>query len=421
MKNQLHCFQKNQSGNIAVIFALSALPLMAAVGGAIQLNQMSSATALIQLAADEAALAGATRMSIARAGNSFMEVENSAKATAESVLARSKELSNADVKTQIDDKNGLVSVTVKANFEPTIDFFNNGKGDIEAVAQAETLNDMPLCVMQTDRNIGGTDAGIRLWKSARIEAPGCVVHSNRNIGVFNSASLRAGSVRAEGRIIGNVSPKGQSGALPIKDPFVTLDLGLPFDPKSTKKKRITCPVRTQSATVTIDEPTRLSPGVHCENYFITGNGELTLEPGEHYFDNYFIAKDNAKVIGDDVVMIFTDIPYVAFQGNSNIRLSARKTGPFAGFVMATGRQSGGMFKIESSKVDKLLGVIYFPKATLLVSTNGTVSEDSQWSIIVAREIRLDKNPILFINKDYSTAKVPVPAGVGVQTSVRLKK
>jgi Flp pilus assembly protein TadG len=421
MKNKSNNFFNNKSGNIAVIFALSALPLMAAVGGAIQLNQMSSSKALIQLAADEAALAGATRMSIARAGMGFKEIENTAKSTAESVLARSKELSNATINTEIDDKNGLVIVNVKANFEPTVSVLGNGSGTIDAVAQAETLNDMPLCVMQTDRRIGGTDAGIRLWKNARIEAPGCVVHSNRNIGVFQSASLRAGTVRAEGRIIGNVSPKGQSGALPIKDPFEKLDLGFPFDPNSKKKARITCPGRADAGNVIIDKPTLLNPGVHCENYYVIGNGELNLAPGEHYFDNYFVARDNSKVIGDDVVMIFTDIPYVAFQGNTNIRLAARKSGPFAGFVMATGRHSGGNFRIESSRVDKLLGVIYFPKATLLVSTNGTVSEDSQWSIIVAREIRLDKNPVLFINKDYSTAKVPVPAGVGVQTSVRLKK
>jgi hypothetical protein len=41
-----------------------------------------------------------------------------------------------------------------------------------------------------------------------------------------------------------------------------------------------------------------------------------------------------------------------------------------------------------------------------------VAEDSKWSVIVAKEIKLDKNARLVINTDYAGSGVPVPMGVG---------
>jgi hypothetical protein len=69
-------------------------------------------------------------------------------------------------------------------------------------------------------------------------------------------------------------------------------------------------------------------------------------------------------------------------------------------------------EISSSSVDKLLGTIYVPEATLVINAAGSVAEDSKWSVVVAKEIKLDKNARLVINTDYAGSGVPVPMGVG---------
>ena len=69
-------------------------------------------------------------------------------------------------------------------------------------------------------------------------------------------------------------------------------------------------------------------------------------------------------------------------------------------------------EISSSFVDRLLGTIYLPNAQLLINAAGSVAEDSKWSVVVAKDIILDRNARLVINTDYVGSGVPVPIGVG---------
>ena len=63
-------------------------------------------------------------------------------------------------------------------------------------------------------------------------------------------------------------------------------------------------------------------------------------------------------------------------------------------------------------VESLLGVIYIPSARLVVRGTADVARESAWTVIVAKGLRLDGSPSLFINANYGASDVPVPSGVG---------
>ena len=124
------------------------------------------------------------------------------------------------------------------------------------------------------------------------------------------------------------------------------------------------------------------------------------------------AKKNATIRGDDVTLIFGSTKKINFADRAEVQLAARKSGPFAGFLLVTTRDNVEQFTIASDRVSKLLGTIYIPGAELKVSTAGNVAQDSAWSIIVADTLTVEKNPVLVINSGYSSGGVPVPEGVG---------
>ena len=124
------------------------------------------------------------------------------------------------------------------------------------------------------------------------------------------------------------------------------------------------------------------------------------------------AKENAIIKGDDVALIFGSRKKINFADRAEVRLGARKSGPYAGFLILTTRDNVEEFTIGSDRVSKLLGTIYIPGAKLVVSTAGNVAQDSAWSIIVAETLSLKKSPNLVINNNYVGSGVPVPEGVG---------
>jgi hypothetical protein len=79
----------------------------------------------------------------------------------------------------------------------------------------------------------------------------------------------------------------------------------------------------------------------------------------------------------------------------------------------TTRENDRVFDIASDSANKFLGTIYVPSATLLVRGAGNkVADASDWTVIVAKSIKLEGSPKLIINSDYAGSAVPVPSGVG---------
>jgi hypothetical protein len=82
---------------------------------------------------------------------------------------------------------------------------------------------------------------------------------------------------------------------------------------------------------------------------------------------------------------------------------------------------GRNFEISSDSARKLLGTIYLPRGVFKGGGNGKIAALSAYTIIVARRIDLE-GAQLVVNADYSASDVPVPVGLGPNsTKVRLSR
>jgi Flp pilus assembly protein TadG len=379
-----------------VIFAV-AVPVLAVLGaGAIDLSSLSADRSRMQDAADGAALAAARQLGIG---------------TSVGITARAQALANADlatvaarvpftVTTTISPDNSQVTVAINGHRQS---FFANllppGGWNINVRATAATLGQTPLCVLSSGANSANP---FSLEGSSKATANGCLVHGNSDIRVLNSATLAAGTVQSAGNAIGAITPSPQIGAPQIPDPFASMQIKPPLPLCLPLNLLYNIGVNT------------VLPGTHCGNITVRDGATLYLLPGEHYFMKGSLQmKNNATLTGSDVVLVFDDASQFQFSDSSTINLSGRRSGVFAGFVIATTRNNDNTFEISSDSARQLLGTIYAPKATLLVTGTGNrVADQSAWTVVVAKSIKLTGSPNLVINHNYAGSNVPVPDGVG---------
>lgn len=397
----------DERGNAAMVVGLCAGPLLLILTGVMEIQDIAATRGNLQEAVDAGALAGAQRLGIANSDST--DIQAAATAAANSNLPANFHATNVTYTVTEDTKTEAVTVTATARHVPLIGFMDFGDAGISATATADALGSVPLCILQTGTD--KQDSGIHAQDHSTIRATGCAVQANTDITVDPSALIQAERVQAAGTIKGPVTPAGDSGALVVTDPFASMDLTVPT----------ACDGKPVTYKVVANTSLTLSPGVHCEHFDIGTGATLQLLPGDHWFMDDLNAHNNAVIEGDDVALIFGSKKKVNFFDNSSVRLTARKTGPFAGFLILTTRDNTQDFEIASNNVSELLGTIYIPSARLIVDTSGNVAQDSAWSIIVADDIELHQNPNLIINNNYVGSGVPVPEGVGPSQKVSLQK
>ncbi|HYE42893.1 MAG TPA: pilus assembly protein TadG-related protein [Caulobacteraceae bacterium] len=391
-------FGADRRGVIALKFALVLPPIAALTLGAIDLHAVHSIKTKLQDVADSAALAAASELALA-------VNEEGPKARARSwVQSQFADWADApaiDVGVEVLPMEGgarAIRVSLDGN-RPS--FFGNllppGGWNLHADATATSVMLTPLCVLAHgklgQRAIEVTDAG-------KITAPDCMVHSNKEI-LVSGGRISAGMVQAVDWARGVITPEPATGAAAIEDPFRNLPLTPGRLCGSIDLVRFT------------EGRHSIPAGVHCGGYLVEGDAELVLEEGEHWFMlGALTVREDARLTGEDVVLLFDTASNFDFSGNAVVNLDGRKSGPYAGFVMAATRLNVKPFTITSDNVATLLGVIYVPQARLIVEGAEDVARDSAWTVIVARSIELRGAPSLFINADYAGTDVPVPTGVG---------
>lgn len=392
-----------QSGNITIMAGIAVVPLAMAVAMTSELVSLSSERALMQSAADAAALSGAQNLTLvgASARQSTGDVERFAMAQVGEFSTRAKVSFTAS---QGNDGSYTVEgLSIRSSFFG--DLVPPGGFRIEVKSIAESMHVQPLCVIGDDGNLTGF--AITGTDNSNLRAENCIVHANGNFQLLKSATVEAGTPRAVGKATGSgFKPAANSGALKVNDPFGSRKIAPPNP----------CNSIPDGGTKKMEgfESITLEPGMHRTAYTVDGSATLRLKPGEHYFCKSLTILNQGRLEGEDVLLMFTAGTSLSASGNAYVSLSGRQSGPWAGFVIVSTRDSYANHSFSSVRVDKLLGTIYIPAARLLVSGSGDIAEGSQWSVIVARNINLSGNAQLVINSDYAGSPVPVPIGVGNQ-------
>ncbi|MFZ2099929.1 MAG: TadE/TadG family type IV pilus assembly protein [Oricola sp.] len=407
-------FLRNEKGNFATTFGVLAAVFSVAVAMAIQVAGLSHAKSNLQDIVDAAALAAAQEA----------QMSNFSKSVAQGV-AENFVLSNITGRMRDPAIQTVVNTTSRsaasqfARIEITVDatvnvdhpLWSAGGNSVkmQASATARIRSAGKICVIALDE---AEEGALTLTAQARMTADDCAVYSNSTnrfgIVASNLARLDSRFVCTAG---GYVGKRAHFSTPPLTDCPKTPDPLAAREPPSVGA----CVAANSNASYSKGSVT-LKPGTYCGGLTIKGQADVTLAPGEYVFkDGPLIVGGSATLRGDYVGLYFAGDNAVAEFGiATTIDLGAPKSGPMSGMLIFQdrGNSTGDRFVIRSSNARRLLGTVYIPRGSLLVDAAGKVADQSDYTAIVTREMKLMNGPNLVLNTNYSDTDVPVPEGVG---------
>lgn len=393
---------RSRAGNTGVIIAL-ALPAAATLTlGATDVASIMGDRERMRSIAEAAALAGARNLSVAMSEESAKQHAMAMATGMIETWSSAPEVVPTVSISRVAQGAKAVNVRLDAR-RPSFfgDLMPPGGWRYGQEATASSVGTKPLCVLAFSDS---TKNKLSMRDAAEIRAPECLVHSNGDVEV-SGGLIDAGQTQAVRAATGDIRPNPITDAPPIKDPFH--DLAIDANGLCLSKNL------GLTVGVVLTGNHTLKPGVHCGAITVLGDATLTLAPGEHRFQlGAFIVGNNARLIGDNVVLIFDKTSIFKFTGNARINLTGRETGTYAGFVTIADRSNTSRFEIDSTRVERLDGVIYTPASELLVFGTSDVARQSDWTVIVANRLSLRGNPHLYLNADYDESDLLAPAGVG---------
>jgi hypothetical protein len=419
-------FAAAHDGNAAVTFCL-ALPILIGLAGlgldsAAVYNQRTK----MQSVADSTALAVGKEMNLLIDDPGPLKA--SGKARAEALLS---EVGLADrpheVEITLDDQSSATRVKISMQTKTFLPPEVWGENPIVVLAEANVFGTEKLCVLSLNDK---SKRALQLDKLARVTAPDCFVQSNST----NSEGL---SARTLSLLVSSTActSGGYEGDLALFLPAPEVDCPVLDDPLDMREAPAVGGCDFDG--LEIDDTQSIAPGHYCGGLIITGDAEVTAEPGIYIISGGPLQVQNkASLIGEDVAFYFADDEATFhFKNEAVVELSGPTEGPLAGILFYENHAApwGRQFKITSDSVRKLIGTIYLPRGAFRASAVDEgilplptdplkiIGDASTYTIIVANKIELD-GVNLVINADYAASDVPVPPGLGPKsTSVRLSK
>lgn len=402
---------RSKSGNMAIMAALMLGGIAVVLAGGVDFMSVTNQNHLLQSVADRAALAAAQELVVARSDDDRVT------AVANSFVNANYD-GEHETAARVIDSGKAVEVTITAT--PTTYFntpFSNGGKHVSANAVAEVSGGGSICMIGLDVSAIAT---IKMMNNARLSADACAVYSNsrsdKSLWLQDSARLSADLVCVAGGVRGPETGFNQSQPVldcpQIDDPL--RDRPAPdFDDTCDYKATIVPPGKT----------IRLKPGVYCGGISVLG-GVARLDPGLYVLKNGpLLVTGNGTLNGDHVGFFLTGTAaLIRFAQFSHVSLSAPRTGDMAGLLFFEDRETefASYHQITSRDARNIVGTMYLPKSKLLIDARDPVADQSDYTIIIAREFELRDGPELVLNTDYAGSDIPVPEGVGNNTSSSIR-
>lgn len=381
-------------GNIAMLFGMSTLVLAGLIGGGVSVSQVSAAGGYLQDSAD----AGAVNVAVA--------IRDGGDSDALQVLAD----------TSIGERTGHHRVELLSEAPITVSFtasrevhpvlgpligFDTVQVTRRATAVVEAGKPVCLLVLSASQPQALSRRG-----ASSIEGPNCVAQVNsssseavesRGNGTVEMLQTR---VTGSGRGIGGFTPAPTLGAARVADPYVDTDW----------------PTAGACAPMDISLKTKvlsLAAGVHCGDIDLGPGGELVLAPGVHIITGSLTMRAGSKLTatqGSSLVFV-GDSSTLDIQAQSELRITAPKTGQWAGVAIAVKPQAtertseirgGGQIVVD--------GTVYLPTQLLYLTGGGSLAEPTEATrVFVVNRLELRGNGRVFLNA--GTAKATTGGGV----------
>lgn len=338
--------------NVAVIFALSLLPISVAVGGGIDYARAYNVRESLQNAIDAAVLAGAAADDPA--------------ATALSVFAAQIEGVEGKITTptfSTDDDGhftGTVNASVMTYFLPLVGIANFPIAATATAAEATAANS--VCVLLTNTSSGGA---LTLNSGAKLSASDCEVDVKSaayNAAVFNSGTTfdTAKTCIASNTVLenGGTHPNLEKGCTTVSDSFA----GKLPTPSSGNCDYTWLSVNGGTAT--------LYPGVYCGINF-NNSPKVTFSPGLYVIKNGNWGMNGGSYSGTGVTFYFADTSQMVFNSTITVDFTAPTSGTYSGILIyeASGlSQNWWNFNTGSYKFS---GLIYTPSRVVTFNSGAS--------------------------------------------------
>jgi Flp pilus assembly protein TadG len=423
-------FGKNRSGAALVYVSLTMPVMLALVALAVDFGHVYLTRNRLQVAADAAALAGASQLpdpaTVLSEARAFA-VANIPDVGGTSVLA------DADVTIGHWDgsaftaggtpQNAVRVVTRRAaangNALPTTFGVLMGTNAFNLARTAVAINgggSQQACILALDTD--PTVIGIDFIGNPTVELSECVAASNspgpQSIRVGGSAAVTAPCIVSVGQadvddgLVLTDCTDPTDNQSPIADPYA----GLPEPPIPS-----TCspapPNGPPHASVT------LNPGRFCGGFAL--KGQVTLNPGIYVIDGGdFTIDATSRVFGEDVMFFLTNNARVHFNGTSTINLSApddlapASLDPYTGilFFFDPDNAEGTPSIFNGTATSQMTGVVYSPSQRMTFAGNFSTDQCLQ---IVALSLTMTGTTD-FTNTDCASSGL---AGIPTSNSLRL--
>jgi Flp pilus assembly protein TadG len=410
-------FADDTRGAVAMIFALTLLPVLGAVGAAVDYSRLTLAHENLQSVADAAALAGAMALQ-AKAKEIASVAESAAHAAATAVVAGMAPNAQKTITPTLSTK----SVNVKVSEAKHI-IFGGFVGKETSTVGAEStavFNPAPICVTVLEASA----TGLHLNSSSNLNS-NCAIHVNSTsssaIQVNSSSKIKAGSTCVVGRVFlngGTIEPAARTGCAKFDDPLAKLP-----EPSNANNACDYSNTVVQAGTTQT-----LNPGVYCTKFDVNG-GTATLNPGIYIIrDMEIVVNSSGKLLGKDVMLFFMGKSgRLVLNSDSTLNLTGRTSGTYQGMLFFQSRDpitlQTASFMVNSSGSMKTEGTIYMPNGSIQFNDSGITNLTSAYTVIIIRHLYLNSLAKVIVNTDYVSG-TPLPTElVGLQhpEGIRLVK
>jgi hypothetical protein len=270
----------------------------------------------------------------------------------------------------------------------------------------------PPCLLATEETLKD---GFKV-NSGTVKTTGCDIQvnssdNNRALYVNSQGSLEADPIN----IVGDYSGPGYISSIPnvdmpaIEDPLS----GLP--PQSIAGG---CDYNNFSV---LDGTHVLSPGIYCGGIAVSGNAQVTMQPGNYVImdgtnpdssvnpGTFQTSGNTASVTGDGVSVYLDGNSTVSVTGTSTIDLSAPTYGTYTGILFQgdPNASTDTMHTFAGGSTSIFDGVMYFPNAIAKLNGGGNNANNTDISAVMARQLRFGGNGTL--NFHFSDDAVLPPA------------
>lgn len=380
-------FLRCASGNVLIMFGLSAPVLIGCVGLAIDVGSWELAHKSLQRAADSAAISAVVGY---QAGVNVTTQAEAVAATynfTNGVVAYRPPISGPNK-----GNNGAVEVII-SQAQPRIFSGIFGSGSVAESARAVALQSSSACVLALDQSAA---SAISAQGTISVAANGCSIYSDSNsstaVSAGGNSSVSALQIGAVGGISGTsnmTAVNGYTHGGVLSDPYANVAMptitACDYNKFSSKK------------TETI------SPGVYCNGFTLNAGANVTMSPGVYIMDQgSFTINGGATLTGTGVTIFFTsssksNYATAKIAGGANVNLTAPTSGTYAGIVMLGDRNMpvGTAFDLAGGSSQAFSGAIDISKGA--VNYAGGASSFNGCTQVIADTVSFTGNSGLATN------------------------